>query len=97
MNNNEKIEYVNIPFEISNNIERLFFEYNARLNVCKFLMQQEDIDENIMQKYLDSVECKWVELEMLKQKTAKLYSTTFNKADYEFDFEEARIKYIQKD
>ena len=91
------IEYIEIPYELSCNIERLFFEYNAALSVCKFLMSQPEVREDMLQKYLDSVECKWVELEVLKQKAVKEYPTHFEKADYEFDFDNHAIKYLEKE
>ena len=67
-----QVEYINIPEDLSVEIERLFFEYNAALSVCRFLMSQEGINDEMMQKYLDSVECKWVELEMAKDDSDRL-------------------------
>lgn len=92
-----KVEYVNIPENLSVEIERLFFEYNAALSVCRFLMSQEGINDEMMQKYLDSVECKWVELEMAKGLANKTYPSIINANHYEFDFENHRIKYIAEE
>ena len=92
-----KIEYIEIPYDVSDEVERLFFEYNARLSVCRFLMSQEGINDEMMQKYLDSVECKWVELEMAKELVNKTYPSTINANYYEFDFENHRLKYTAEE
>lgn len=92
-----QVEYVNIPENLSMEIERLFFEYNAALSVCRFLMSQEDINDEMMQKYLDSIECKWVELEMTKNIVRKTYPSTINANRYEFDFENHRLNYIAEE
>lgn len=91
------IEYINIPMELSMDVERLFFEYNAALSVCRFLMSQEDINDDMMQKYLDSVECKWIELEIAKERVHKAYPSTIVANRYEFDFDNYCLKYIAEE
>ena len=45
-----------IPEQVSAYVERLFFEYNARLNVFKFLIKDNDIEQNILDKYQKEIE-----------------------------------------
>lgn len=93
----EKTEYVTLPLDLSHDVERLFFEYMASLSVSRYLMSQDGIRESMMQMYLDAVECKWIELEMLKQRVVKEYPSTFEYANYEFEFDASRIKYTEKE
>ena len=52
-------------------IEKLFFEYNARLNVFKFLIKDNDIEQNILDKYQKEIENKYTELELAKKQVSE--------------------------
>ena len=66
-------QIINITHEDSNYIERLFYEYNASLNIIAFLMSKDEVKEKHLQLYLDSSETKYTELEMAKNKMVEKY------------------------
>ena len=83
-----------IPEQVSAYVERLFFEYNASLNIIRYLMSQDDIKEEYMQRYLRRSEQKYTELEMVKENIAIEYAPVeFSKYNYTFDFEHNTIVY----
>lgn len=86
---------VNIPTELSDWIEKLFFEYNARLNVFKFLIKDNDIEQNILDKYQKEIENKYTELELAKKQVSEQFKPyDFNNSYiYNFNFDENTIIY----
>ena len=83
-----------ITVQGSEDIERWFFEYNASLNIIRYLMSQDDIKEEYMQRYLRRSEQKYTELEMVKENIAREYAPVeFSKYNYTFDFEHNTIVY----
>lgn len=86
---------VNIPIELSDWIEKLFFEYNARLNVFKFLIKDNDIEQNILDKYQKEIENKYTELELAKKQVSEQFKPhDFNDSYiYNFNFDENTIIY----
>lgn len=90
----EKI--VKISTENSDYIERLFYEYNASLNILKFLMSQENVKQKHLQLYLDSAEIKNTELEMAKKQVVDIYRSLENipvDSTYVFDFDKEELKF----
>ena len=79
-------------------IERLWYEYNASLNILRFLMSQDTVLEQHLQKYLDSSEAKYAELEMAKDSVSKAHKPEgiTGEYDYRFDFDEECLIYKEK-
>lgn len=86
---------VKLTSEDSIYVERLWFEYNASLNILRFLMSQDDVLEKHLQKYLDSSETKYTELEMAKKEISSLYKPKeiTGDFDYRFDFDDECLTY----
>lgn len=84
---------VKISTEDSDYIERLFYEYNASLNIIAFLMSKEEVKEKHLQFYLDSSELKYTELEMAKNKIVNFYQSEDipNNSQYYFDFDKEEL------
>lgn len=79
----------------SNYVERLYFEYNASLNIIAFLMSKDEVKESHLQRYLDSSELKYTELEMAKSSISVKYKP-LNMPDnfnYSFDFNTEELIY----
>lgn len=86
---------IKISEEESNYIERLFFEYNASLNIIAYLMSKEEVKDIHLQRYLDISEIKYTELEIAKKNISKKYkpddfSENYN---YSFDFNNEELIY----
>ena len=89
---------VQIPQETSENIERLFYSYYGGRETVAFLMKDSDIRWDILQQYVNVVETRYAELEMLKSAVSKQYLPDPLKYgnyeyDYEFQFDTYSIKY----
>lgn len=87
---------VSIDMEDSLLVERKFYEYNAGKDNIAFLMKESDINWEILQNYIDVVETRYVELELLKKEIITKYcpSNYINKKyTYEFLFETYEIKF----
>lgn len=89
---------VELTHEESNWIERLWYEYNASLNILRFLMSQDTVLEKHLQKYLDSSEAKYAELEMAKSGLTKQHKPEAigDSFDYRFDFDEHTVIYQER-
>ena len=89
---------VQLAKEESTYVERLWYEYNASLNILRFLMSQETVLEQHLQKYLDSSEAKYAELEMAKDSVSKAHKPEeiIGQYDYQFDFDEECLIYKEK-
>lgn len=88
-----KEKRVKISEKDSNYIERLFYEYNASLNIIAFLMSKEEVKEKHLQLYLDSSEQKYTELELAKDKVVSNYQTKEipDNSQYYFDFDKEEL------
>lgn len=83
-----------IPVAVSTYVEKLFFEYNASLNIVRYLMSQDDVKDEYIQRYLKQCEEKHVELEVTKKEVTEEYAPIeFNKYNYTFDFRNYTIIY----
>lgn len=89
---------VQLTSKESTYIERLWYEYNASLNILRFLMSQDTVLEQHLQKYLDSSEAKYTELEMAKDSVSKTHKPEeiTDEYDYQFDFDEECLIYKEK-
>ena len=85
----EKDIIVPIPPETSLKIERLFYEYTAGRESVKFLMKDSDVRWDILQNYVNVVETRYTELEMLKAAVGKEYlpnAICLSREPYSFEF-----------
>lgn len=90
------VEIILIPNELSLKVERQYFEYNSALNVVGYLMQRGNINEELLQKYIDTVEYRGVQLELTKQAVSKEYVPEHfknKKYSYLFDFDECSLHF----
>lgn len=83
---------VTITQEESAKVERLFFEYNASVDVLRFLMAQKDLPEENLKKYNDVIMEKNWELEQAKQEVTTKYRPK-GTSTYVFLFEENAIDF----
>ena len=68
-------------------IERKFYEHQAGRDNIAFLMKDKDVNWDILQHYVDVVETRWVELEMLKSEMGKKYCPeSLKDKPYGFEF-----------
>ena len=94
----EKILTVQIPEETSGKVERLFYEWKAGRETIAFLMKDKDVRWDILQQYVNVVETRYTELEMMKDAVAKQYAPipigeSGDPFDYEFLFDQSAIRY----
>lgn len=92
---------VNIPQETSESVERLFYSYHGGQDTVAFLMKDKDVRWDILQQYVNVVEARYAELEMLKDSVAKQYAPipmgeTGVPYDYEFLFDRCAIRYTER-
>lgn len=83
---------VTIAQEESAKVERLFFEYNASVDVLRFLMTQKGLSEENLKKYNDVIMEKNWELEQAKQEVTAKYRPK-GTSTYVFLFEENAIDF----
>ena len=81
-----------ITQEESAKVERLFFEYNASVDVLRFLMTQKGLPGEELEKYDDVIMEKNWELERAKQEVAAKYRPE-GTSHYVFLFEENAIDF----
>ena len=75
-------------------IERLFYEYNASRDLVSYLMQQDRINENYLQQYINITEKRFVELEMHKDLMDRQYRPEgLDPVNYTFDFVNEQLIY----
>lgn len=85
---------VNITELESNYIERMFHEYNASLNILRFLMSQNDINEEYLLKYTKASEEKYIILEIGKKEISERYHPKeIENYNFTFDFDNNSIIY----
>ena len=87
------IEKVQIPADVSLEVNRAFYEYNAALNISGYLMSRPGVQIELLQQYLDATEMKYATLEMLKEKAVRQYPPTKPWTTYEFNFDTFEIYY----
>lgn len=85
---------VTISREEINQIERLFFRYNASKDIVAFLMSKNDLNEDALKSYVDTAEQRFIELELMKRNVVAAYGGNPDK-DYMFTFENATLTYIE--
>lgn len=73
-------------------VEKLFFEYNASVDVLKFLATQDNISVETLKKYNDIIMEKNWELEQAKKAITSRYQPEDSKT-YVFIFEENAIEF----
>lgn len=75
-------------------IERQFYEYNAARDIIAYLMQQDKVNEQYLQQYINIAEKRFTELEMNKNAVDKAYRPEeINPISYSFDFEAEELVY----
>lgn len=89
---------VPIPQETSEKVERLFYSWKGGRESVAFLMKDKDVRWDILQQYVNVVETRYAELEMLKSAISGQYlpdPIRFSGVsyDYEFLFGESSIRY----
>lgn len=89
------IKSVEIPYEDSIAVERLFYEWNSGRSNIAFLMKDSEITPEMLTKYIQIVDEKFMELEKLKKHLTTQYQPTDIEGDneYEFDFDNHAILY----
>ena len=85
---------VKLAFEDCSLIERQFYEYNAARDIIGYLMQQDKVNEQYLQQYINIAEKRFAELEMNKNLMDKRYRPEgINPSSYSFDFETEELVY----
>jgi len=89
-------QIVEIEPHESETVERLFYEYNAGKENIAFLMRDKQVNYDILQEYINVVEARYVELEMMKIGIGEKYKPLPDKDfDFEFDFRNHSIIYTE--
>lgn len=83
---------VKIPSEVNTYIQRLFYEYNAYLNILTYLVNECKSKEYFDEYMKDSIQ-KNVELEIAKSNVSNQYQPDGKVLNYLFDFENEAIIY----
>lgn len=83
---------VNIPSEVSTYVQKLFYEYNAYLNILSYISNECKSKEYFDDYMKDSIQ-KSVELEIAKSNVSNQYKPEGNMIGYLFDFENETIIY----
>lgn len=92
-----KAGIVDIDEQDSLLVERKFYEQQAGRDNIAFLMKDKDVNWDILQHYIDVVETRWVELEMLKSGMDKKYCPENMRNEphgYEFLFDTKQMKFV---
>lgn len=90
---------VRIHPEDSNLIERLFFEHAAMKDCVAFLMKDDDVNQELLEKYVRNVGGMYYELEKSKRLLSKKYEPQELRGkpyEYYFNFEDETITYATK-
>lgn len=84
----------------SNMVEKIFYEYQASLNILSYLMKQQNINEKYLNEYFKKSELYYIELEIIKKQMIKKYYNNQEENqnnNYYFDFNKHILNIIQKD
>lgn len=85
---------VQIPADISSEVERRFFEYNATRDIIGYLMSRDDVLAKNLEKYLVIAENRFTELELMKEDvTSQFVPEGISNYGYAFDFINCCIVY----
>lgn len=90
---------VKIDSEDNNLIERRFFEHAAMRDNVAFLMKDEDVNEEILDRLVKNVGTLYYALEKTKRLLSKKYEPIELKEkpyNYAFDFEDETITYVNE-
>lgn len=95
----EKEIIVPIDRETSEKVERLFYEWRAGQETVAFLMKDKDVRWDVLQNYINVVEVRYAELEMMKDAVSKEYAPipigeSGIPFEYTFLFDRSSIRYI---
>jgi hypothetical protein len=88
-----------IDSEDCNIVERKYFEHAAMRDCVAFLMKDDDVNQELLDKYVRMVGSMYYELEKSKRLLSKKYEPQELRGksyDYFFDFEEETITYVKK-
>ena len=86
---------VEITTEESETVERLFYEHKAGQENIKFLMKDREVNYSVLQEYIDVVEARYVEFELMKGKLGEKYKPEEigDQYNFTFDFDNHAIVY----
>lgn len=85
---------IKIHENVSNYVEKLFFEYNATINILKYLTAQDNTKLEYIEKYFKIAEEKYIELELAKKEISEQYRPqNMFVQRYSFDFDNCEIVY----
>lgn len=90
---------VKIDSEDSNLIERKYYSHAAGKDNIAFLMKDSEVNESILNEYINIVEQRYYELEKSKVLISKKYEPVELKGNaytYTFNFEDETIIYEEK-
>ena len=88
---------ITIPQTSSDYVEKLFFEYNATMNILKYLTTQEGVKPEYIAQYTEDAKNKYAELEIAKREISNEYSPYPDKKfNYTFDFDHSAIIYEEQ-
>lgn len=86
---------IKIDNNISVYVEKLFFEYNAATNILRYLISQEDVKREYLDRYFEDAKNKYIELEIAKKEASDKYKPQNMRVErYNFDFDNCEIVYI---
>ena len=83
---------VNIPTELSDWIEKLFFEYNALKDLIVYMSKDPDVREEDKDYYLEKLGTMYSKLELAKEQVVAKYAPDSYKT-YKFLFLECSIQF----
>lgn len=86
-------EIIKIPKDISLEVEKKFFEWQASLHIIGYLMSRPDTQMSLLQQYLDTSEVKFTETELIKAEVTNSYPSQKGYEHYTFDFINSQIIY----
>ena len=85
-----------ISAEDSNYIESLFFRYNATKDIISFLMTNENVNQDLLARYMETAEQRFVELELAKKAVFEKYiNDDISFYNYTFNFQIPAIEYAR--
>lgn len=95
MTNNTSITVKVLEADL-NDLERMWYEYNAARDIIGFLMTQKNVVWDTLQEYINIAEKRFTVCEMMKAKVANKFlpdGLVLANCDYSFDFVNLNIVY----
>lgn len=89
-------EIIRVPMDTEDIslVERLFYEYNSSKDLVGYLMQQDKVNEEYLQQYINITERRFVELELTKEGMDRKYRPeNIEPINYSFDFINEELVY----